>query len=89
MHHRSVTLLNFANGRIQEGQFYEAHQQLRVVASRYSKQKNWTAAIEILVSGAQELLKAKQYGSGADLGRLLVSILGQAEIKPDAGSRGE
>jgi hypothetical protein len=49
--------------KIEEGQFYEAHQQLRVIASRYVKQGNNDAATDILSSGAQLLLKAGQGGS--------------------------
>ena len=79
---------HFPGCRIQEGQYYEAHQQLRVVAARYVKQQNWSAAVDILYSGAQALLKKSQYGSGADLCRLLVSVYQQAEQKPDSGSKG-
>ena len=74
--------------RISEGQFYEAHQQLRVVASRYVKQENWTAAIDILYGGAQALLKAGQGGSGGDLCLYLVEVYNKAELVPDAESKG-
>lgn len=73
--------------RIEEGQFYEAHQQLRVIASRYVKQGNWDAAIDILASGAQLLLKAGQGGSGGDLCLLLVDTYNKAEVKPDAAAK--
>jgi golgi to ER traffic protein 4 len=73
--------------RIEEGQFYEAHQQLRVIASRYVKQGNHDAAIDLLASGAQLLLKAGQGGSGGDLGLFLVEVYNKAEVKPDAGSK--
>lgn len=73
--------------RIEEGQFYEAHQQLRVIASRYVKQSNWDAAIDILSSGAQLLLKAGQGGSGGDLSLFLVDVYNKAEIKADAASK--
>ena len=74
--------------RIAEGQYYEAHQQLRVVASRYVKQENWNAAIDILYGGAQALLKAGQGGSGGDLCMYLVDVYNKAELKPDAGNKG-
>ncbi|ROW15400.1 hypothetical protein VPNG_02412 [Cytospora leucostoma] len=74
--------------RIAEGQFYEAQQQTRVVAARYIKQANWGAAVDILYGVAQSLLRAGQGGSGGDLGVFLVDVYKQAELKPDATSRG-
>ncbi|KAH9901998.1 DUF410-domain-containing protein [Xylariomycetidae sp. FL2044] len=74
--------------RITEGQYYEAQQQTRVVAARYSKASNWSAAIDILYNVAQSLLRAGQGGSGGDLCVLLVDSYKQAELKPDATSRG-
>ncbi|KAI2473709.1 DUF410-domain-containing protein [Annulohypoxylon bovei var. microspora] len=74
--------------RITEGQFYEAQQQTRVVAARYTKASNWDAAISILYNVAQSLLKAGQGGSGGDLCVLLVDIYKQAELKPDSVTKG-
>lgn len=74
--------------RIGEGQYYEAQQQTRVVAARYIKASNWNAAIEILYNVAQSLLKAGEGGSGGDLCVFLVDVYKQAELKPDATSRG-
>lgn len=65
--------------RISEGNYYEAHQQLRVVASRYVKSSDWDSATDILYGGALALLKAGQGGSGGDLGSFLVEVLGKAE----------
>lgn len=80
--------LSDIENRIAEGQYYEAHQQLRVVASRYVKQENWSAAIDILCGGAQALLKAGQGGSGGDLCMYLVDVYNKAELNPDAGNKG-
>jgi len=74
--------------RISEGQYYEAHQQLRVVASRYVKSSDWDSAIDILYSGALALLKAGQGGSGGDLGCFLVDVLGKSEKGCGAGEKG-
>lgn len=74
--------------RIAEGQYYEAQQQTRVVAARYVKSANWGAAIDILYSVSQSLLRAGQGGSGGDLGVFLVDVYKQAELTPDATSRG-
>jgi hypothetical protein len=75
--------------RIAEGQFYEAQQQTRVVAARYTKAANWSAAIDILYNVAQSLLKAGQGGSGGDLCVLLVDVYKQAELKPDSNTKGK
>ncbi|KIW09569.1 uncharacterized protein PV09_00442 [Verruconis gallopava] len=73
--------------KIKEGQYYEAHQQLRVIGSRYVKSSQWDAAIDILSSGAALLLKAGQGGSGGDLAVFLLEVYNKAEIKPDAASK--
>ena len=71
--------------RIAEGQYYEAHQQLRVIAARYSKQANWDAAVALLYEGALALLRAGQGGSGGDLGLLMVETMekGEMEVGPE------
>lgn len=73
--------------RIAEGQYYEAHQQLRVIASRYTKAADWPSATDILFRGAQSLLQAGQGGSGGDLCILLVDVFNKSETRPDASSR--
>ncbi|KAL8418285.1 hypothetical protein RB594_001771 [Gaeumannomyces avenae] len=75
--------------RITEGQFYEAQQQTRVVAARYTKASNWSAATDILYNVSQSLLKAGQGGSGGDLSVLLVDVFKQAELVPDAVNKGK
>ncbi|KAF2841440.1 DUF410-domain-containing protein [Patellaria atrata CBS 101060] len=74
--------------KVEEGQYYEAHQQLRVIASRYIKQSKWDDAINVLSSGAGMLLKAGQGGSGADLCIYLVDVYNKAETTPNAESKG-
>ena len=74
--------------KITDGDFYEAQQQTRVAASRHIKTQNWPAAIDILSSVAQSLLKAGQGGSGGDLCIMLVDVYKQAELKPDSTSKG-
>jgi hypothetical protein len=73
--------------RIEEGQYYEAHQQLRVVSQRYMKAGAHDAAIEILCAGARALLDAGQSGSGADLCLLLIEVYKAAQLAPDAVSK--
>ncbi|OAA40314.1 putative protein family UPF0363 [Metarhizium rileyi] len=74
--------------KITDGDYYEAQQQTRVAASRYIKTKSWDAAIDILSSVAQSLLKAGQGGSGGDLCIMLVDVYKQAELTPDSASKG-
>ncbi|EMD92032.1 hypothetical protein COCC4DRAFT_145390 [Bipolaris maydis ATCC 48331] len=74
--------------KIAEGQYYEAHQQLRVIASRYTKASDWTNATSILFQGAQSLLQAGQGGSGGDLCIFLLDVYNKGEIKVDAESKG-
>lgn len=77
--------------RIASGAYYEAHQQLRVIAVRYIKQSNYDAAAEILAGGAKELLRAgAQQGasaSGGDLAIMLVlEVYNKAEWEIAGGS---
>ncbi|TGZ84010.1 DUF410-domain-containing protein [Ascodesmis nigricans] len=73
--------------RIQEGQYYEAHQQLRVVSQRYVKAKNYDAAIDILTSGANALFKAGQSASAGDICLLILDVYRTASKKPDQDSK--
>lgn len=77
--------------RIASGAYYEAHQQLRVIATRYIKQSNYDAAAELLAGGAIALLRAgSQQGasaSGGDLAIMLVlEVYNKAEWKITGGS---
>lgn len=79
---------NAADGyRVEEGQFYEAHQQLRVIANRYVKSTDYPSAVDVLSSGASMLLKAGQGGSGGDLCMFLMDVYGKAQLKPDVGNK--
>lgn len=77
--------------RIAAGAFYEAHQQLRVIAARYIKASNWDAAADLLAGGATALLKAgAQQGasaSGGDLAiMLVVEVYNKAEWEIAGGT---
>lgn len=73
--------------RIEEGHYYEAHQQLRTIANRYVKSKDWSSAVELLTPGALALLKAGQGGSGADLCVYLMEVYDKAEYVPDTANK--
>ncbi|KAK3358964.1 hypothetical protein B0T25DRAFT_81482 [Lasiosphaeria hispida] len=78
--------------RIAEGQFeeqYEAAQETRLVAARYTKAENWSAAVDILSSVSQALLRAGQGGSGGDLAVLLVDVYNKSAQAPEAASKGK
>lgn len=74
--------------RISEGNYYEAHQQIRTITARYVKSSDWDAAIDVLHGGALALLKAGQGGSGGDLGCFLVEVLGKSEKGCGSGEKG-
>jgi len=59
--------------KIAEGNFYEAHQQLRVITSRYLKAQDYTSACDVLYNGSLLLLRAGQGGSGGDLAIMLLN----------------
>jgi hypothetical protein len=58
--------------KIAEGNYYEAHQQLRVITARYLKSKDYISACDILQNGSVLLLRAGQGGSGGDLAMMLL-----------------
>lgn len=58
-----------------------------MIASRYVKQENYEAAIEILDSGAQLLLKADQGGSGGDLCIFLLDVYKKAGIRVESSNK--
>ncbi|KAF2720560.1 DUF410-domain-containing protein [Polychaeton citri CBS 116435] len=73
--------------KIEEGDYYEAHQQLRTIANRYVKSSDFPSAVDLLSSGASLLLKAGQGGSGADLCVYLIEVYNKAEMKPDTANK--
>ncbi|KAJ5180335.1 hypothetical protein N7492_003545 [Penicillium capsulatum] len=77
--------------KIADGAYYEAHQQLRVIAVRHIKQARYDAAAELLAAGAAALLKAgDQQGasaSGGDLAIMLVlEVYNKAEWEIKGGN---
>jgi hypothetical protein len=75
--------------RIESGAYYEAHQQLRVIAARYIKQSNYEAAAEILAGGATALLRAgSQQGASASGGDLAIMLVLEVYTKAGWGITG-
>lgn len=70
--------------RINSGQYYESHQQLRVIVARYLKQGNYDAAADILFGGATALLKAgPQQGAAASGGDLAIMLVKDVYVKAE------
>ncbi|KAF2773498.1 DUF410-domain-containing protein [Teratosphaeria nubilosa] len=80
-------VLERQKAKIEEGDYYEAHQQLRTIANRNVKSQDYTSALDLLSSGALLLLKAGQGGSGADLCNYLIEVYQKAGLKPDTASK--
>lgn len=66
--------------RIEECNYYEAHQTLRTIANRYVNSKSYDDAIQLIAHGAQSFLTAKQGGEGTDLIFYLLEIYDMANI---------
>ncbi|QBM90281.1 Protein of unknown function DUF410 [Metschnikowia aff. pulcherrima] len=67
--------------RIDNKDFYEAHQTLRTITNRYVKAKQFELAIEILDQGASILATNKEYASASDLISYLIQVHTEAGIK--------
>lgn len=81
---RKANVSPFLPFRIASGAYYEAHQQLRVIAARYIKQSNYDAAADILAGGATALLRAgSQQGASASGGDLAIMLV--VEVYNKAG----
>ncbi|KAJ2703751.1 hypothetical protein FB645_003772 [Coemansia sp. IMI 203386] len=71
---RIERFLNNLRENLTDGNYYEGHQELRAIASRFVKQKKPLRAIEFLYLGALELCQYNQYGSVADLSSFMINI---------------
>lgn len=73
--HGVTKVLSKLQESIQAGKYYEAHQKYRTLYFRYLSQKRFDDCLDLLYAGAQTFLDNEQYGSGADLGNLVVDTL--------------
>ena len=55
--------------RIEEGDYYEAHQQIRTIANRYVRSQDYTSAVDLLGTGAGMLLNEAKphFGTSAKM----------------------
>ena len=87
--HSACVFTDWKHYRITTGAYYEAHQQLRVIASRYVKARDWASAIDVLFHGAVSLLRAGQGGSGGDLACYLLEVYGKGEVTLSKDEKGK
>ncbi|ODV90427.1 hypothetical protein CANCADRAFT_106492 [Tortispora caseinolytica NRRL Y-17796] len=80
--------LKRANRLIENGEYYEANQALRSVGTRLAKAGDVDAACSLMYEGAQALLKAKQGGSGTDLGKFMIELEEKSNKNMSSASRG-
>ncbi|GEQ66963.1 hypothetical protein JCM33374_g626 [Metschnikowia sp. JCM 33374] len=75
--------------RIDNKDFYEAHQTLRTITNRYVKAKQFDLAIGILGQGASILANNKEYASASDLISYLVQVYTEAGVKCSSTGPGQ
>lgn len=66
--------------RLNDHEYYEAHQLYRTLCFRYCAQEKYDKAIDLLMNGALALLEANQASSGADLAVLLVTTMEKTNV---------
>lgn len=66
---------------VEAGNFYEAHQMYRTLYFRYSGQKKYTEALNLIYNGAVTLLQHNQHSSGADLAMLMIELLNTSMLQ--------
>ncbi|OBA22154.1 DUF410-domain-containing protein [Metschnikowia bicuspidata var. bicuspidata NRRL YB-4993] len=74
--------------RIDNKDYYEAHQTLRTITNRYVKAKQFDLAIGILRQGASILASNKEYASASDLVSYLIQVYTEAGVACSASGPG-
>lgn len=64
--------------KIDNKDFYEAHQTLRTITNRYVKSHHYTEAIDLLYQGSSILAKNNEYASASDLATYLVNVYNES-----------
>ncbi|KAJ2812156.1 hypothetical protein H4S07_001594 [Coemansia furcata] len=77
---RIERFINNLRQSLNEGNYYEGHQELRAIASRLVKQKKHERAIQLLYLGALELCQHRQWGSVADLTSFMINIYVEEKV---------
>ncbi|KAJ2726892.1 hypothetical protein GGI07_000220 [Coemansia sp. Benny D115] len=84
---RTERFLKSLRQNLTEGNYYEGHQELRAIASRYVKQKKPSQAIRLLYLGALELCQYHQWGSVADLISYMINLYQEEHVEVTAESK--
>lgn len=66
--------------KIEDGNYYEAHQTIRTITNRYVKSGDYTSASQILYQTSLTLSEKKQYASSSDLISYLISVYVEGKI---------
>lgn len=74
--------------RIEEGDYYEAHQATRTIVARYVRTKQYDEAVKILAHTAELLAKAKESSSACDLILYLIDVYHKAGTAPTSAAKG-
>lgn len=70
--------------KIEGGEYYEAHQMYRTIASRYKTNKKIEDALKLTYEGAAILYEKDQPGSASDLGILYCTLLDEMDKLTDS-----
>ncbi|RKP00212.1 hypothetical protein CXG81DRAFT_19802 [Caulochytrium protostelioides] len=70
-----------------QGNYYEAHQMYHSVTQRYVRQGKLDDAMQLLTSGALDLLRHAQWGSASDLAMRLLALYETQHIECTAAAR--
>lgn len=71
--------------KIDNKDFYEAHQTLRTIANRYVKLSHYEEAIDLLTKGLSILASNNEFASSSDLIVYLIEVYTEAGIRCDNG----
>lgn len=74
------TIVRFQQ-KIDNKDFYEAHQTLRTITNRYVKTSQYPEAIDLLYQGLSILATNKEYASASDLILYLIQVYREAKIQ--------
>lgn len=76
------------NERINNQEFYEAHQAVRTLVARYARKKDFSSAIGMLYNSALLLARACQTGSFVDLLLYMIKLYEEANLPATKTNKG-
>lgn len=72
---------------VNEQQYYEAHQFLRMIVNRHVKTCHYEQSVELLYAASKQLLEVGQLASGDDLALYMVNVYDLMKQKPDIAAK--